>query len=107
MLAFIYAVVWGILLGWFYPAELLIFSMIMPKDQEAELSGFFIYCTQILGWLPPLVFTVMNESGINLSWGGIHLNAYFFLGFCLTWLMPPWKICMIDTSGDNRMSMKA
>ena len=103
ILAFIYAVVWGLLIGWFYSARLLIFSMIMPEGQESELSGFFIYCTQILGWLPPLVFTIMNETGINLSWGGIHLNIYLFLGLCLLQLMPTWKKCMDDTSGPNKM----
>ena len=106
VLAFVYAAVWGVLLGWFYPSELLIFSMIMPEGQESELSGFYMYCTQILGWLPPLVFTIMNERGINLSWGGIHLNIFLFIGLCFLQLMPTWEKCVEVSNAPNKISIE-
>ena len=33
--AYYFGILWGIALGWFYPTESLIFSMTMPKGQEA------------------------------------------------------------------------
>mmetsp|Transcript_26134 Transcript_26134/g.30354 ORF Transcript_26134/g.30354 Transcript_26134/m.30354 type:complete len:486 (+) Transcript_26134:142-1599(+) len=102
-LAYYYGILWGISLGWFYPTESLIFSMIMPKGQEAELAGFFLYCTQILGWLPPLIFTIMNENGVSLSWGGIHLNAYMLLGAGCYQMMPSWSSCLAIVREENKI----
>lgn len=38
-LAYIFGVLWGIILGWFYSTENLFFSMVLPKGREAELTG--------------------------------------------------------------------
>lgn len=92
-LAYYFGILWGISLGWFYPTESLIFSMIMPKGQEAELAGFFLYCTQIVGWLPPLVFTIMNERDYSLNLAGMHLNIYLGLAFCCYMVMASWSQC--------------
>ena len=35
--AYSFGVLWGCLLGWFYPTESLIFSMSMPAGQESEV----------------------------------------------------------------------
>ena len=67
-----------LMIGWFYPTEINMYSSLMPKGQETELAGFYLYCNQVLAWLPPLVFTIMNENGFSLSWGGVHLNIYLF-----------------------------
>ncbi len=93
-LAFFYGMLWGLLLGWFYTTESLIFSMVVPKGQEAELAGFFLYCSQILSWLPPLVFTYMNEQGFPLKWGGIHLNVYLIIALICYQIMLPWDECV-------------
>ena len=69
------------------------FSIIV-KGQEAELAGFFLYCTQILGWLPPLIFTYMNEQGIALKYGGMHLNIYLFIALVCYHCMLPWDQCL-------------
>lgn len=95
---------WGFMLGWFYPTELQLYASLMPKGQEAELAGFYLYCTQVMGWLPPLIFTIMNESpGVELYWGGVHLNIYFFISFCLYSFLPKWEECVEITSGPNKM----
>lgn len=92
--AYICGVFWGFHLGWYYPLEKLIYSVIIPEGQESELAGFFLYCTQILAFLPPLVFTIMNEAGVNLKWAGIHLNAYLFVGLVFFQIMLPWDECL-------------
>jgi MFS-type transporter involved in bile tolerance (Atg22 family) len=94
MAAYIMGFFCGFWLGWYYPLEKLIYSMIVPKGQESELAGFFLYCSQILTFLPPLVFALMNEAGINLKWGGIHLNIYMSVGLVFFHFMLPWRDCL-------------
>mmetsp|Transcript_20021 Transcript_20021/g.30308 ORF Transcript_20021/g.30308 Transcript_20021/m.30308 type:complete len:492 (-) Transcript_20021:324-1799(-) len=103
MLCYGLGVVWGFWLGWFYPTEKLIYSMIVPAGQESELSGFFLYCTQILSWLPNLIFTMMNEAGINLSWGGIHLNIYLLIALIINQRMLPWDECISIARQENKI----
>jgi len=103
ILMYIFGAIWGFLLGWFYPLEKLVFSMIVPAGQESELAGFFLYCTQILAWLPPLIFTVMNEAGISLNWGGVHLNIYLITGLICYLFMPKWHICIEQAKAENKM----
>ncbi|KAG7340010.1 vacuole effluxer Atg22 like protein [Nitzschia inconspicua] len=89
-LCYLWGISVGILLGWFYPTENLFFSMCLPRGQEAELAGFFVYCTQILGWLPPLVFTVLVQSNVDQKYGVIStsfgfLVSVFFLSCTGSW----------------------
>mmetsp|Transcript_24425 Transcript_24425/g.45517 ORF Transcript_24425/g.45517 Transcript_24425/m.45517 type:complete len:531 (+) Transcript_24425:237-1829(+) len=72
----------GVLLGWFYPTENLFFSMCLPKGQEAELAGFFVYCTQILGWLPPLLFSFLVQADVSQKYGVI-VSAFGFVAAIL------------------------
>mmetsp|Transcript_6326 Transcript_6326/g.9597 ORF Transcript_6326/g.9597 Transcript_6326/m.9597 type:complete len:504 (-) Transcript_6326:29-1540(-) len=101
-LVWLYAVLWGFLLGWFYPTEVNIYALLMPKGQESTWAGFFLYCTQILAWLPPLIFTIMNENHIPLKFGGIHLNIYFFLALICYQMMPSWKECYETMNAENK-----
>jgi MFS-type transporter involved in bile tolerance (Atg22 family) len=66
-------------------------SMICPVGQEAELSGFFVFSSNILVWLPPLIFTAMNESGISMRWGLVSLVIFFALGIASLSLMDKWE----------------
>ncbi|KAI2497164.1 Vacuole effluxer Atg22-like protein [Fragilaria crotonensis] len=83
------AYVWGFVVGnglhqgWFYPTQNLCFSMLLPRGQEAELSGFYVYCTQILGWLPPLIFSVMVESNIDQKFGILAVQSFFGVAIVL------------------------
>lgn len=76
----------------------------MPKGQEAELAGFYLYCTQILGWLPPLVFTFFNENpNIDISWGGVQLNIWIFLSLVCYQFLPSWSKCLEITEEENKI----
>ena len=44
-----------------------------------EVMGLFIFVTQILSFLPPLVFTVLNENGYNMKYGLASLNGFFII----------------------------
>ena len=88
--AFVWGFAIGILLGWHYPAENLIFSLCLPKGQDTEFSGFFIYCTQILVWLPPLIFSPLVNCGVSQNYGMLSLTIFFVLAILCLQLMPSW-----------------
>jgi MFS transporter, UMF1 family len=96
--AYIWGVCIGLLLGWFYPTENLFFSMILPHGQEAELSGFFVYCTQILGWLPPLIFSILVDNNVSQTYGVMSLSIYFFIAILLLSRAAPWSDILASTA---------
>jgi len=83
--SFIWGLCVGIGLGWFYPTENMFFSMCLPKGQEAELAGFYVYCSQILAWLPPLIFTLMLQYNIAQKYALIATSMFFLpaIGFLM------------------------
>ena len=46
---------------------------------EAEISGFRVYCSALLAWLPPLIFSVLVEGGVEAKWGMIFMGSFLFL----------------------------
>lgn len=99
-LSYLWGACIGILLGWFYPTENLYFSVIVPKSQEAELSGFYVYCTQILGWLPPLFFSIIVENDYNQKWGILAITSFHMVAVGILCLQSSWedvaKVCMSE-----------
>ena len=87
----------GLNLGWFYPTENLYFSMIIPKGQEAELSGFFVYCTQIIGWLPPLIFSFLVEANVDYGIGVICVGAFALVAIVLLSMATSWEEIVADS----------
>jgi MFS-type transporter involved in bile tolerance (Atg22 family) len=59
--AYYFAFLWGIGYCLMYPAQRVLFCTLTPRKQETELMGLFVFLGQILGWLPPVVYTVMNK----------------------------------------------
>jgi len=63
------------------------FSFVNPKGSEAEIAGFRVYCSAILLWLPPLLFSILVEQGAGANLGltvtaSFPLIAAFLLRFC-------------------------
>lgn len=89
------AYLWGFLigmsLGWFYSTENLFFSMVLPKGQAAELSGFFVCCTQILVWLPPVFFIVIIENDIAQKYGWLPVGAFLLIGVGFLMMTGSWE----------------
>lgn len=100
---YIFAGIWGIYLGWLFPVLDLIFTLSVPKGQESELSGFYTYCRSILLWLPPLIFTVMNESGLHMRWGLMSLAAFLMTGCIFLQMMAPWEE-VLEAAKTNKMT---
>jgi MFS-type transporter involved in bile tolerance (Atg22 family) len=79
---YILALVWGIGTGWKWSTDRVLVSTILPAvGQDAELMGIYLFAGQVLVWLPPLVFTVLNEAGVNPRIGVGTLSVFFMLGF--------------------------
>jgi len=60
---------------------------IIPKKQEAEMMGLYIFTGQALLFLPPFIFSALNESGYPMNYGVACLGMFFFVGFALTLMM--------------------
>ena len=88
----------GLGLGWFYPTENLFFSMCLPKGQEAELAGFFVYCSQILSWLPPLIFTLLVEVNVSQKYGVIVVSTFFLVAVGLLMCTCSWDEIVEETN---------
>lgn len=76
--AYTFAFVWGAGTGLKWTTDRLLASTLIPEGQDTELMGFFLFSGQIFVWLPPLIFTVLNEAGVNQSIS-IGVQSVFFL----------------------------
>jgi len=83
MEAYICGIGWGLSTGWLLPTERTAFCQILPIGQETELMGLYLCFCSSLVWLPPLIFSAMNEAGIDMRLCFASLNIFFFTSFCL------------------------
>jgi len=84
LIAFLY----GIAYGWYYPSSNGLFVSLVPKDRVTELWGFNMFASVILSWVPPLIFTTLNETTGNLRLGLIGILAFLIAGFCIAVFIP-------------------
>lgn len=94
----------GAILGWFYPTENLFFSCVLPKGQEAEIAGFRVYCSMILSWLPPLIFSVLVETGVDASWGMTVMGSFILIAAIILKLGPGSWDEILHESGRSALS---
>eukprot|EP00591_Stephanopyxis_turris_P011176 CAMPEP_0195517902 /NCGR_PEP_ID=MMETSP0794_2-20130614/11810_1 /TAXON_ID=515487 /ORGANISM="Stephanopyxis turris, Strain CCMP 815" /LENGTH=632 /DNA_ID=CAMNT_0040646779 /DNA_START=140 /DNA_END=2038 /DNA_ORIENTATION=+ len=85
--AYMFTSIWGIATGWYFPTERAVYCTIIPKKQDAELMGLYLCACQIIGWLPPLIFTAMNEIGVSMRLGVIMLDVFFLASFLVYFLV--------------------
>ena len=74
------------------------FSLCLPKGQDSELAGFFVYSSQILVWLPPLIFSALVNSGIDQNWGVVAVAVFGLIAVAVLSLMPSWSEVLADVS---------
>ncbi|CAB9508815.1 Major facilitator superfamily [Seminavis robusta] len=89
--------IWGLCLGWLLPMHSTAFITIVPRGQEAEMMGLYILAGQSLSWLPPMVFTALNEAGVDMAVGLASLDIFFF---CATLCL-----IMVLVANKNRKSL--
>lgn len=78
---------WGVVSGWKTTSTTMLVAAILPAGQSSEMMGFYLFADIALSWLPPLVFTVLNEAGLSER---ISLSSICF--FFLASLVPYWKM---------------
>lgn len=71
---------WGLGTGWKWTTDRLVASTIIPVGQNSELMGFYLFCGQVLTWWPPLLFTALNEAGVDSQMAVCTLGVWFLLG---------------------------
>jgi len=99
-LSYIWGAFVGLFLGWFYPTENCFFSLIVPKEQETELAGFWVYCSQIIGWLPPLIFSIIVENGYHQKWGLMAVTVFYVPAITILTLQGSWSDIISDNGED-------
>jgi MFS-type transporter involved in bile tolerance (Atg22 family) len=77
--AYVLVVCWGIGNGWKWTADRLASATLCPPQQSGEFMGLYLFSTIVLTWLPPLVFTILNENGVTMQVGLATVNAWFVL----------------------------
>jgi len=82
--AYVVALLWGISIGWMVPSQRVLFCTLIPRGQETEFMGIFTFVDQILGWLPPLLFSAMNERGVDMRVSVSILPFFLLLSLCCT-----------------------
>lgn len=82
---FVMACIWGIGTGGKWTTDRILASTVIPTGQDTELMGTYLFYGQVLTWLPPLLFTLLNEAGVSQRVGIGSLAIWFLGGFlCLS-----------------------
>ena len=79
------AAAWGVGAGWKASSDKLMSSSLIPSGKDAEMMGIYLFAGQCITWLPPLIFTALNEAGLNQRVNIALSNSYFFasiLAYC-------------------------
>lgn len=101
--AYIVASIWGIGAGWKNTVERYTVTQIIPKGQDTELMGFYLFSSQVLVWMPTLLFTIMNEHGVNQRVSLLVLIAFFLGGLTSLWMMGSYdeavELAILEESG--------
>lgn len=64
---------------------------IIPKNKDAELMGAYLFFGQILAWLPPLVFTALNEANVSIRISMLSLLIFWFISVICLQIMGPYE----------------
>jgi MFS-type transporter involved in bile tolerance (Atg22 family) len=103
---FLLTVILGIASGWREPTEKTLWCQLVPKSSSAEMMGLYLFFSQILVWLPPLIFTVLNESA-NIQIALSSFGVYFFVGSVLSFFMGDYEKALANTkSCDEKIEIE-
>ena len=102
-----FCAVWGFCLGWAYPSQRVLFCTLIPKGQETEMMGLFTFMGQILGWLPPLVVTLMNENDVDLKWSLMVVLFFCVFAVVLTFPMGDYRAAVELVERDSEEKIQS
>ena len=93
---YLIAGIWGLGSGWKWTIDRLLASTLIPMGQDAELMGLYLFSGQILTWLPPLLFTILNELGVSQQVGIGSMFFWFLLGLAALCMMGDYRSAVIE-----------
>ena len=103
--AYIWLCFLGLGLGAYYPTLKLYLSLIVPKNKEAEIVGFFVNSCHLLGFLPPLIFSILVEAGADQSIGLVSIGCFFLIATNFFSMAAPFDELLaevrLDENNDN------
>lgn len=103
--AYLLSASWGVAMGWNFTVDRMMIASLIPPRQEAELMGLFLFAGQALNWLPPLIYTSLNEAIVSPRVGMAMLNVFFLLGIvcylCMGRYSDARAAVASDPAGDN------
>lgn len=85
----VFCFLWGTGLGWLHPQNTTMFISLTPTHSHTEYMGFYNFAQSVIQWLPPLVFSILNEHGVPMNFGLASINIFFVLAFVFVILMGP------------------
>mmetsp|Transcript_40819 Transcript_40819/g.73583 ORF Transcript_40819/g.73583 Transcript_40819/m.73583 type:complete len:121 (+) Transcript_40819:2-364(+) len=95
------AYIWGICLAWLHPTHASLYCTIIPRGQESELMGIYIFSGSVLAWLPPFLFSFLNEIGASMSIGLASLNLFFAGGFIFLLMIGDYNEAVALSQNEN------
>ena len=87
----IISVLWGFVFGWSVPSMRTVYITLIPAGQEAEYMGIYILFSGGFVWLPPLLFTILNEVGIRMNYIIMIASLLFVLTLGLLFLVGDYQ----------------
>mmetsp|Transcript_29483 Transcript_29483/g.44633 ORF Transcript_29483/g.44633 Transcript_29483/m.44633 type:complete len:612 (-) Transcript_29483:67-1902(-) len=86
-LVYIFSGIWGFAFGCFYSTQRVLFCNLIPQGKQFEYMGFFAFFGNLLSWLPPILFTILNERGVSMRIGFALLPIFSFVALFFTLFM--------------------
>lgn len=76
-LIYVFALAWGFFFGVYYTANTSFYTQLVPKHSESQFMALFYCAAVFFNWLPPLIFTIVNQltNGTILIF---YILAFFF-----------------------------
>jgi MFS-type transporter involved in bile tolerance (Atg22 family) len=98
--AFVLVAFWGVGNGWKWTCDRLASATLCPPDQSGEFMGLYLFSTLVFTWLPPLVFTLLNESGAGMQVGLATLDIWFLLSALLYLCMGNYRDAVANIASE-------
>jgi MFS-type transporter involved in bile tolerance (Atg22 family) len=105
--AYLISAGFGLGAGAKWTVDRLLASVLIPRGQDTELMGTFLFAGQVFTWVPPLIFAAMNEAGIDQRIGIATLPIYLIIGIFCLYSMGDYKAALIASGRDEMLPQPA
>lgn len=78
--AFVFAVIWGFGMAFYYSLEKATYYFITPVGLNAEFSGIAMFAGKIISWMPLLSFFLFYEKMKTMQYGLAFMSVFFMVG---------------------------